>query len=417
MQNVLGVAHIGNGQYERARDLLQEALSVSEATHGASSIEVAKAANNLSWAFIELGDHESAIPNAERALTIYTKILARESVEAAGAMTNLAAAKSTAGDKAGAQILHTEALSIRKQRLASDHPSIADSMMSLATVNSALGDFASVVELNQGAHTIYSQAYGRDHPMSVRAMNGVASGQFLTRQYAQAEIAFRELLDLSTRRLGDAHPELALYYNNLGRVLTELGKFHEAREHLQAGMDIVENGHPQRMLAISTQYNYATILMELGELTEASPRLVEATSQFIAVLGDKHPLIARSEVQLARLAWLMGDIEESEIAFKNSITALDKPGMSSAWLAEAKFELAKLYIQQGQASRAATLITTAQPVFESAYPEDSWRWAEFRAIAAVIASDTPLRTHSIEQLDLLLPDEAVRLQFIENLNF
>ncbi len=387
LQHMLGVAYLGNGNYERAVALLEESLAGRRVQFGASHELVAQTHNDLANALIENGDYERAKQQAQRALQLYTRQRGRQSPEAADALINLAVATSRLGDRQQAQQLHEEALAIREQALPAGHVSIADSKASLAAVQAAQGDNSQVLELNRDAYAIYEAAYGSAHPLTVRAMSGIASGEFLAGNLSAAEAAFEKLLQEAQSRLGPDHPELALVLNNLGRVRTELGDFSGALEVLDRAAALVADISSQKMLAISVVFNHGTVLSEMGKVTAAQQQLAHAKEAFVALLGEAHPLVRRAELQQANHDFFNGDEEASCTAFAQIASAVGDEPANASWLAAAKMGLARCDSRRQRYDLALANIHAALPVLLPTLPTSGWRRTELALQEAIAQQD------------------------------
>ncbi|MGI9323734.1 MAG: protein kinase domain-containing protein [Pseudomonadales bacterium] len=408
LQHMLGVAYLGNGSYERAVALLEESLAGRRAQFGPTHELVAQTHNDLANALIENGAYERAQQQAEQALQIYTTQSGRQTPQAADALINLAVATSRLGDRQKAQQLHEETLMIREQVLPADHVSIADSKASLAAVQAAQGNNSQVLQLNRDAYAIYEAAYGPQHPLSVRAMSGVASGEFLAGNLTAAEAAFEVLLQEAQSRLGGEHPELALVLNNLGRVRTELGDFSGALEVLDRAAALVAEISAQKMLAISVVFNHGTVLSEMGRVTAAEKQLIAAKQAFVALLGDAHPLVRRVELQQANHDFLNGDEKSACAAFAQIASVVGDNPANASWLAAAKMGLARCGSRQRQFESARLNIEAALPVLLPSLPTSGWRRTELALQEAVAAQDPQAQLVHAQALVSQLSTGSVR---------
>lgn len=412
VQDMLGVAFLGNGEYERAVALLTEALSKIEASAAPDSAVVAQAHNHLAHALIESGSYEAAQVHAGRARDIYTDLGPDHALSLADALTNLAVATSNLGDRAGSETLHTRALALRTARLPAEDTRIADSKMSLASARAAQGKTETVIALNEAAHTIYVAQFGADHPLAVRAMNGVASGAFLTRDYPRAAQAFSELVTLSESRLGSTHPELALPLNNLGRVLTETGEFAAADEALARAEALLEQSEGKQMLAASVLFNRATLLAELGAFSEAQTRLDASGAAFAAIVGEAHPLTARVAIQRALALVLRGELERAALIVQPLLAAADTGAQARS---TAALVMARIDNTAARYDKAMTELETAFAVLSESMPQDSWRYADLQLQRALAARNAAEQARWARELRERLPAISVRRQLLRSL--
>lgn len=411
---LIGEAFAGNGNYDRGVELLQAALAT---VAGSDSDTTAAVRNKLAHALIEQGDYPAGQEQAEQALSYYQAMGAEKSLDQADALTNLAVAVSRQGDTEKARDLHQQALAFRIQLLPDHHVAIADSQMSLASVQAKLGNTAEVLALNRAAHARYRSHYGAAHPMTMRAMNGIASGEFLAGRFAEAEIAFATLLQQSQARLGPEHPELALLFNNLGRVQVELGKFDAAFTHLNLALQQVEGAPEQRMLSISARFNQALLQAELGQFESAEANLDAAVAQFRSLLGSGHPLTYRSEVQRAAagaLARATGSAAELDRLIDQPICNSQNPVCAAAIAARLELQVSRLASTDASVNQQSVSLTTqdsaALDTLLETHGPSSWRHTDVALLKArIVGSDSEVRRHS-QTLVQQLPPSSLRHQ-------
>ena len=408
MQDMLGVAFQGNGDYPRAVSLLRDALDTVATQYSPGSPEVALAHNHLAHALIDNGDYESAKVHAQQALERYLELGETHMLEQADAMTNLAVAVSNLGDRAESERLHTKALAIRQQWLSADDTRIADSQMSLAAAQAAQGNIANVLPLNQSAHAIYAKQYGSGHPMAVRAMNGVASGAFMARDYDSAATGFAELVALSEERLGRSHPELALPLNNLGRVQTETGDFVAAEAALARAVELTSGAQGKNMLAASALLNHGTVLAELGVLEPALERLDASADAFEALVGPGHPLLQRVQLRRVGILVLQGSYETAQSLLTTLEAQRGGEPVDAATAAVIALHRAKINNRLGRYDKSMTQLTPVLPVLSESMPANGWRRMDLELEHARARQEAPAVVLAAQRLSERLPAASVR---------
>jgi tetratricopeptide (TPR) repeat protein len=91
-----------------------------------------------------------------------------------------------------------------------------------------------------------------------------------------------------------------MMFNDLGRVYHDLGRYGEAREHYERGLDLTiasEGEHHPHTAAVHT--NLGTLLVEMDELELALPHLERAVTISEAELGPQDPDFATNLGNLA----------------------------------------------------------------------------------------------------------------------
>ena len=399
MLRLMGVAQTGLGDFDEATQLLRDAADTFRAVSGPRSIEYAQSLRDLATALIDQGDYSSAIAAAKESREIFLEHLGSESVEASDALMNLAVATSRAGDEENAEVLYREALAVRQRILPPDDYRIADVEASLAALLSKRGQNDEALKRNRRALQIYESALGSEHPLTVRARSGVAAGLFLAGDHAAAESEFTQLLEVTEARVGPEHPETVLVLNNLGRVRSALGMNVEAKAVLTRAFDVAQDAFDEgHALRLGSTANLGSVLLELGDVDRAASLLDEAANGYARIVGDAHPVTARTRIALAEAEYWRGQPARAQSLAEGAIQNQDAPGMQSAWLIDARLTLARIYNDAGQAAAALHEMEQAESLIQSTQLTETRR-AEF-VLEALWAERQPLAGHA--QLDALV---------------
>jgi tetratricopeptide (TPR) repeat protein len=151
-------------QYPKAREIVERALAIDEASFGSDHPRVAIDVNNLALVLKDLGDLAQARTLFERALAIDEASFGSNHPNVARDVNNLASVLKDLGDLAQARTLFERALAIDEASFGSDHPNVAIDVNNLASVLKALGDLAQARTLFERAIAIFRKFLGDDHP-------------------------------------------------------------------------------------------------------------------------------------------------------------------------------------------------------------------------------------------------------------
>ncbi len=129
-----------------------------------------------------------------------------------------------------------------------------------------------------------------------------------------SERAFREALRLRRLALPPDHPSLALTMNNLGTVLTNLGRLDEAEAVHQEAMDIFVRvlGPDHHRVGLSA-YNLARVHRLSGRLAEAESLLAETLRIDRATYGESHLEVGLDLRQLGEIQREAGDCGKAAV--------------------------------------------------------------------------------------------------------
>ncbi len=248
LQSNLAMVYIELGQFEKARELLEQALQTNIEKHGEKHSSVATSQSNLAMIYKDLGEFEKARELLEQAL--------RTGIEISG----------------------------------EKHPSVAIDKFNLALIYQELCHLEKARDLLEQALHLDIENYGDKHPTVAIRQSNLA---LVYRDLGEYEKA-RELLELalqtSFENFGDKHPSMASSQSNLALVYKDLGEYEKARELLEQVLqtDIKNYGDRHPAVAIR-QSNLALLYQALGQLEKARELWKRAYDILLSVFGEKHP--------------------------------------------------------------------------------------------------------------------------------
>ena len=173
----------------------------------------------------------------------------------------------------------------------------------------------------------------------VAVLGEQANVHYLERDYAASERLARAALGLHAAIGGEARLGGVLA-DSLANTLAAAGKHAEARssyaQALAATEAAVGSRHPQYAKVLA---NFASMLVELGELDEAEPRLVTALAILERSLGASSHLVGRMHIALTELALRRGAFAEAvahagaAVRIYREVLPVDHPDHSDAEVA------------------------------------------------------------------------------------
>ncbi len=217
--NQLGVYLQVLARYAEAKELLERALAIDEASFGSDHPRVAIRVNNLALALQDLGDLAQARKLFERALAIDEASFGSDHHRVAIDVNNLALALQDLGDLAQARKLFERALAIDEASFGSDHPSVSIDVNNLASVLQDLGDLAQARKLFERALAIDEAFFGSDHPRVAIRVNNLAGVLKDLGDLAQARKLFERALAICRKFLGDDHPNTRTVRRHLNMLI------------------------------------------------------------------------------------------------------------------------------------------------------------------------------------------------------
>ena len=394
MLDVLGDIYTKLGVYDRARPLLEEALSERTRLRGPDDLAVARSASILAALLLEQGEYERAETLARRALAVRRRRRGATDTLVAASMSDLAAILDHRGRLKEAEDLYRSALAIdrargarhavatdlgslgvalwregeydealppaeaalalRRELYGPEHTLVATDLFNLATIEMDRGELDRAEELFTECLTMRRKLLGERHPFVALTLNNL--GELFQRRgrLEEAERAHWEALTIRRETLGEDHPEVAASLNDLGVVLYFRGDRRGAAEQFRRALAIwrptLGDTHPRVLTGLN---NLGAALREAGDLEAAEPPLREVLELRRTVLGPGHPDVAQSLNNLAELLVRKGDYDEAEADFRSALAIWRKAlGRDHRTTAYALNGLGRLMAARGRCAEA-----------------------------------------------------------------
>ncbi|MEZ4701026.1 MAG: serine/threonine-protein kinase [Rhodothermales bacterium] len=281
--NVLGAVYKSLGQFDVARQLMEEGLAIRQETPGDNRIDLAESQTSLGLLFKETGDY------------------------------------------APAESLLVEAVALRRALLPPGDPGIAESINALATVLHDKGDFKEAESLYREALALHQAVLDSEDFAVTTDLNNLATLLYQQGNYDEAEPFFRQILDIRRRTLGDMHPDVAGSMSNLAVILQQTGRYDEAeplyREALAIREQTLGSDHPDVAAGL---HNLAAVLKAKGDYDAAEPLYRRSLAMQRAFYGDVHPAVAVGQHNLASLLKEIGQYDEARLLFFESLAVKRK---------------------------------------------------------------------------------------------
>ena len=274
---VLGRLYRRYGVFDKAQQLLDQALVSGEQVYGAEHPKLAQTLNDLGAVQTDKGDYAGAQRNFERALAMRRKLLGPEDATVAVTLVELSRIYQDLGFNDRAEPFAREALAIRRKALGDDHREIAVSVSAVAAVLRLNGDLAGAEKLLRQSLEMNLRLRGEDHPNTGASLHDLALVAATRGDYPAAESLFSQALSTYRKALGDRHPAVAANLNGLSRVLVARHRYAEAELALQEAVQIarVSLGGDHQSLALYAS-NLAAVHLARKDARAAEPLLREA---------------------------------------------------------------------------------------------------------------------------------------------
>ena len=156
----------------------------------------------------------------------------------------------------------------------------------LALVLQNLDDYDQAEVLFRESIDIKRAALG-DHNLVAVSLNNLAGVIANRGRYQEAEAMYRESLDINQRLLGDDHPDTSYQLQGLASTYVRWGKTDQAIDSYRRALEVRRNAlgeaHP---ITVSSALPLAELLAERGDRDEAHELLQSTRSNVLAEQGD-----------------------------------------------------------------------------------------------------------------------------------
>jgi serine/threonine protein kinase/tetratricopeptide (TPR) repeat protein len=358
----LAETYKGLGLYDKAVKAHELAVSVRSSSLGPDHPDTLASRNDLGKALVAMGRTSDAIPLFSQNLKLHEAKLGRYHPDTLTSRSELADACGRSGRAAEAARLHEQTLELCEANLGHDHPLTRQLTQNLMQIYYSASDFDKALPyyletyrsfLNkEGAQTIgtvlamrdlaevYSRLkrYDEAEPLFHRALefldgrpkddaivvltkSYLASMYAAQKRYHKAEPLLTENLEISRRKLGQSHPEVARRLAHLGQNRLMQRKYAAAEPLLRECLAIRSAKLPDVWLTFHARSQLGGSLLGQKKYAEAEPQVLTGY-----------------EGMQAREAWI-SDLDKNWLIEAGArIVALydawGKPGAAAAWRAK-----------------------------------------------------------------------------------
>lgn len=358
-------------EYEQAKQLLTQSLTICQRLPEPERVAVAECLNSLADIYWQQGRYAQAEELYLRAAKTCEHYLGIEHLENAPFLNNLAVLYVNQGRYAEAEPLYMRTWRLWEQNQG-EGTEIATCFGNVAYLYMEQGKYKEAEQLYLRALQIAEQYLEAENLYMAFYLDNLATLYFYQGRYAEAEPLHLRALRIREPQLGPAHPDVAVCLNNLARVYTEQGKYAEAEQFFARALKIHEQQwgleHPQ---AAATLSELARLRLYQDRYAEAERLFLRALSIREQRLGMRHPHVALTLDGLAVLYTNQGRHAEAEALFLR-ILAIREPQLDpmSPMIAVCLNNLAELYLSMQRYAEVEALLVRALSIDEQSLGTD-----------------------------------------------
>lgn len=356
--NSLAVLLHGLGRLDEAEPLYREAAEIGERVMGEDHPDTLTAKLNMASLMNSRGARAEAEPLLRAGYEKARKVFGENHEKAGNAAAAYGRCLDEQGRIAESIPLFDESLRIERITRNEDAFEIAEAEAALADAHRRAGDASLAVTLQTDAVRIAEKRLGADSDRTLSWRISLSNMLVTANRLDEAEVQFRELMDVCPRVLGEQHPRTLKVLTGYAVLLMRREKYAESvpllRRSLNAGRAVDGENAADTII---TQFNLACALRETDALSEAEGLFMDVVERFQTVFGPRHPNTGTVIAGQAELFWKLKRFEDAERGLRAGIE-ITKAAKSSAALWQTHL-LGRVLLDSGDAVGAEPVLRDA----------------------------------------------------------
>jgi serine/threonine-protein kinase len=338
----------------RARALLDRGLRGIEELRGEPDVQ-ARLFEAIAKTYQGLGLYDQALAVAERALTLRHSLYGDRHPEVAANLATLGGIYADRAELDRAEQALREALAVVRGAGERDWQTESELLNRLGMLSATRGEHAEAERLYRASLALKQRVSGVRSSGTATLLHNLADLYRHRGQFGRAVALFDSSIAIH-RQLPDAEPlALGMSLGMRSLALRDGGDFAEAlasaEESLRLLEDQVPPDHPR---LLRTQLAYASVLVRLGRLDEATPLLRHVLEVSADDLGRNHWRTVETELWLGAALTGQGQFAEAEPLLLHGYEGLrSMRGDDDRYVREVRQTLAQLYGAWGRPEEAA----------------------------------------------------------------
>jgi len=301
------------GKFDEAKGLIKESIRIGLATLGSESPEVLTIMHNYGTALKDRGELVEAEKYLRDVLALRIKVYGEDHPQTAYTVNSLAATLQKMGRAEEAAEMFEKTLAIRRKVLGEDHPSTITSMANLGVTYMTMKRPQDAEKLLRGAYEASIRTLGEEHSKTLITMGSLAYVLEEVGKPDEAEAMYRRVIEVRRKTAGGRDPETWTPMNNLAMLLMTRGKPTEAAALYKELVELCEQTLPPTHYYVAIyRNNYGECLTELGEYAQAEEQLAGSLGVLETTFGKEHARVVKAHARLAKLYQKWGKPEKAK---------------------------------------------------------------------------------------------------------
>lgn len=354
-------------KFDEYESLLEQILTIRKDAYGKRHPLVGNTLHDFGSYYLRKGAYDKAIAYFQEALIISRSVFGDKHPEVVERTINLSNGYFQKSDYNKALSLLRDAEVVLGE---SQHPLAARMMLGFSEVNRRLGYFDSALEYIEKSKAMKTKIYGESHPSVADALEVLVKVYYHQYKFDKAYNEIEKALQIREKAYGKTHPLVSNSLHDFGSYYLRKGEYERAIEYfsqaLKINIEVFGILHPDsidRQVTLASAYRVSGNIVKALELLQQAE---EVAKEFFK--EQKHPLLARTFLELSHVHRKTGKLEQAENYVKESIRMKEEIyGREHPSLAESLQALAKLQIQRYQLAAAEDAIRSSLTMRKQAY--------------------------------------------------
>lgn len=386
LMNTIGEVYTALGLYQQAENLLKKTVDQRLTLFASAEIgaeEMAESQGALAKVLTELSNLDNAVALYDEAIPL----VKTNTTHGARLMSELIAGKAEAfyrlGKYSEAEPLLQRVVWLKDRAYGVPSLEVADGIQQVGLNRYDLGDLDGAISFLERSLFMFEEVLGdQPHPALAENIGNLAYLLHSKMDFEQAEIKYKQALDMYTLLLGDAHPSVATAAANLAFLYHDFGKYDEAKVMYQQTIDTLKKVYgPSHPAIAKAMNNLAYLLKDMGDNDAAVAMMNDVVSMAEKELGESHTDVGRYLSTQGRWLAESGSFKQAAALHRRALAIKEatlEPGHPD--IAISQFDLAEALTGTGKTQEAEALARASVDSLVTSMGEDHWYVAVAKSV-------------------------------------
>lgn len=299
--NKMGLWHRDKGEYEKAMDYLNQALTIRMKVLSPDNVEIGWSYFNIATIYGSLGKFNSALNQYKKALTIFQKY-GDKSRYMAQVYGNIGSVYNITGYYDNAIEYFNKALDLRAELFGTENSSVALIYNSLASIHLKQGDFPKASKLLNRAVSIQLRQLGEMHFETAVSYYNLGFVHRGNGDHKEALRMFQKALGIRLHIFGSNHSSVASAYDEIGMEWLEQNENDSAIACFQRALDVhIKRPGTKSFMRAYELSHIGSAYVNKKNYARAMEYYKEALEINLKFYGNKHEQVSQTYADIAQV--------------------------------------------------------------------------------------------------------------------